>query len=149
MASLTKKCILYFSPNGLKYFEDVQWREKTRDFEAIYLQGVELLKSIEFLSSRKKDLGLSDVGFSVLLLLEEKFGSMKQLENEVSELLSILDGLLFPGWEVQSSARKRVEREIRLFLRRKFLKEKGLSFEELEYLSQKCLEALVKHADAY
>ncbi|MFQ5852313.1 MAG: hypothetical protein ACE5JU_17245, partial [Candidatus Binatia bacterium] len=94
------------------------WREKTKGFEAIYREGVDLFKEIQLLTERQRKLGLSDTGFAILLSLEEKLGKKKEIEKDAKDLLGALDGLLFPGWIDQPTARKRVEREIRRFLRR-------------------------------
>jgi len=118
------------------------WKEKTKDFERIYKEGIETLEELQNLTKRQKDLGFSDLEYSLLLTLEDKFGRDKQLESDVSELSALLKEHLFPGWMAQTTARKRVEREIRRFVRRRLRKRYGVGLEELNDLTQKLIESV-------
>ncbi len=114
------------------------WKEKTKDFERIYAEGIEVFKKIEKLSQRQKELAFSDMEYSLLLNLEKKFGEDSELIRDVRELSDILRGHIFNNWAVQQTARKMVEREVRRFVRR-YVKRFGLKLDELDRLYQNSL----------
>lgn len=120
------------------------WKEKTKDFERIYSEGIEVFKKIEKLAQRQKELGFSDMEYSLLLNLEKKFGEDSELIRDVRELSDILRGHIFNNWAVQQTARKTVEREVRRFVRR-YVKRFGLKLDELERLYQNLMENVGKY----
>lgn len=120
------------------------WKEKTKDFERIYTEGIEVFKKIEKLAQRQKELGFSDMEYSLLLNLEKKFGEDSELIRDVRELSNILRGHIFNNWAVQQTARKTVEREVRRFVRR-YVKRFGLKLDELERLYQNLMENVGKY----
>jgi type I restriction enzyme R subunit len=111
------------------------WKQKTKDFERIYEEGVKVISEIEDLSKRQKKLGYSDLEYSSLLVLEERFGKDETLDKDVKELSEILSKHLFPAWEYQPTARKGVEREIRRFVRR-YVRRHGIKLDEIEEIFQ-------------
>jgi type I restriction enzyme, R subunit len=117
------------------------WKEKTKDYEKIYLEARNIFHEINSLSSRKKTLGLSDIEYSLLLALEEKFGRKEELLSRIEEISRKLDDLLFPGWFNQPTEEKRVEREVRRFLR-KLKRKYGISLEEMDELYKKFMEQI-------
>jgi type I restriction enzyme R subunit len=123
------------------------WKEKTKDFEKIYKEGVEILGDIEKLSERQKELGFSDMEYSMLLVLEKKFGEGERLVEDVRELSGILKDFMFPGWISQPTARKKVEREIRRFVRR-YIKRYGIKLDEIDELYQKLIENVKNYGRA-
>jgi len=115
------------------------WKEKTKDYEKIYKEGVMAINEIKSLSERQKSLGFSDLEYSLLLALEEKFGKDEKLLNEVRDLSERLKNYMFPGWFNQPTVEKNVEREVRRFSR--MLKGKyGMTLEEMDKLHKKLIE---------
>ena len=115
------------------------WKEKTKDYERIYKEGVEAVNEIKSLSERQKSLNLSDLEYSLLLALEERFGKEKGLLNEVRDISARLKNYMFSGWFNQPAVEKNVEREVRRFVRR--LKGRyNISLEEMDDLYKKLIE---------
>ncbi len=54
---------------------------------------------------------------------------------------------MFPGWQFQASAKKAVDKEIRQFLR-KYVKENGLTLDELEELHKKIINNVMSYAQS-
>ncbi len=123
------------------------WKEKTKDFERIYNEGMEVIKKIEKLSQRQKEIGFSDMEYSLLLNLEKKFGEDRELIKDVRELSDILRGHIFNNWAVQQTARKTVERTVRRFVRR-YVKRFGLKLDELDRLHQNLMEKVESYGKA-
>jgi type I restriction enzyme R subunit len=115
------------------------WKEKTKDFERIYSEGIEVFKKIEKLSQKQKDLGFSDMEYSLLLNLEKNFGDDSEFIRDVRELSDRLRDHIFNNWAVQQTARKTVEREVRRFVRR-YVKRHGLKIDELDNLYKNLME---------
>ena len=44
------------------------WRDKNKDYERICKEGIKLIEEINALSARQKELGLSDLEYSILLI---------------------------------------------------------------------------------
>ncbi|MEM3556076.1 MAG: HsdR family type I site-specific deoxyribonuclease [Candidatus Micrarchaeia archaeon] len=119
------------------------WKEKNKDIEKIYEEGKEILNEINSLSARQRELNLSNLEYSFLLTLEEKLGRSGELIGDVRKLSADLNKEMFPGWLLQQTARKEVERKIRLFLRRYI--NRGITYQEMDELYQK----LVKNVRNY
>lgn len=96
------------------------WKEKTKDFEKIYKEGLNIIKQMEILEKRQKELGFDKMEYSLLLLLEKRFGKDGLLIEDVKELSSIIEEMVFPGWISQPNARKNIERILRKFISQKF-----------------------------
>jgi len=117
------------------------WKEKTKDYERIYKEGVKAINEIKSLSERQKLLGLSDLEYSVLLALEEKFGKEEELLNEVQDISDRLKNYMFPGWFNQPTVQKSIEREVRRFVRG--LKGRyNITLEEMDKLYKKLIERI-------
>jgi type I restriction enzyme R subunit len=115
------------------------WKEKTKDYERIYKEGVLAVNEIKSLSERQKSLGMSTLEYSLLLALEEKFGKDEKLLNEVRAIKDKLKNYLFPGWFNQPTVEKNVARETRRFVRG--LKGRyRLTLEEMDKLYKKLIE---------
>jgi len=117
------------------------WKEKTRDYERIYLEARNIINEISNLESRQKVIGFSDLEYSLLLVLEEKFGKKEELLNEIKDISNKLDEYLFPGWFNQPTEEKRVEREVRKFSR-KLKRKYELTLEEMDKLYKKLMEQI-------
>lgn len=115
------------------------WKEKTKDFERIYKEGTKIIQELSKGCERQKELGFSNIDYSLLLALEEKFPKDTETVKDVKELSKSLKNHLFTDWILQPTAKKNVEREIRTFLRR-YIKRHNLKLSELESLYQKMIE---------
>ena len=87
------------------------WMEKTKDYQRIYREGTEIVKELDRLQRRQKELGFSNLQCSFLLTLEGKLGKKKELIKEVEKLSEIISQYMFPGWVYQATARKKIERD--------------------------------------
>ena len=115
------------------------WREKTKDYERVYLEGVKIIDKIATLSERQRTLDFSDLEYSMLLVLETRLRDGDALVKEVRKLSKRLEKYIFPGWINQFTIRKEVEREVRKFIRGI----KGrytLSLEEMDALYKKLID---------
>jgi type I restriction enzyme R subunit len=117
------------------------WREKPRDYETIYLEGVKIFNDASTLSRRKDSLGFSDLEYSILLTIEQKLDKSDGLAEEVRKLSSNLKCHMFSGWINQTTARKEVEREIRKFARN-LNSRWNLSLDEMNELYDKLIEGV-------
>jgi len=117
------------------------WKEKTKDYQRIYSEGKSIIDEIRSLSSRQKTINFSDLEYSLLLVLEDKFGEKDELITETKDISDKLKDYLFPGWFNQPTEEKNVEREVRKFSRR--LKRKyGITLEEMDELYRKLIEQI-------
>jgi type I restriction enzyme R subunit len=122
------------------------WREKTKDYEKIYMEGVKAIREINSLFSRQKSLGFSNLEYSMLLEMERKLKS-DDFEKVVKELSKRLGKYMFFGWFSQVTIKKEVEREIRRFVRG--MKGKyNLSLNEMNDLHEKLLESVKNYGTA-
>ncbi|HEC77377.1 MAG TPA: HsdR family type I site-specific deoxyribonuclease [Thermoplasmatales archaeon] len=112
------------------------WKEKNKDFEKIYEEGVKVWKEIQELNARQKEIGLDELEYSLLLALEEKV-EKENLIKDVRELMNKIKEHMFPNWFVQQTARKNIGKEIRKFLRRY-----ELGMEKREELYKKLMESV-------
>lgn len=117
------------------------WKEKTKDFEKIYTKGAEVFNEIAKLQERQRQLGFTDLQYSMLLIIEKRFGTGKNLAPDILELTQQLLPKMFRGWYYQQTARKTVERDIRRYMR-KYIGEYGLSLAELNELYEKVIESV-------
>jgi len=122
------------------------WREKTKDYEKIYMEGVKAIGEINSLFTRQKSLGFSNLEYSMLLEMERKLKS-DDFEKAVKELSNRLGKYMFFGWFNQVTIKKEVEREIRRFVRG--MKGKyNLSLDEMNELHEKLLESVKNYGTA-
>ena len=122
------------------------WREKTKDYEKIYMEGVKAIGEINSLFSRQKSLGFSNLEYSMLLEMERRLKS-DDFEKVVKELSNRLGKYMFFGWFNQVTIKKEVEREIRRFVRG--MKGKyNLSLDEMNELHEKLLESVKNYGTA-
>jgi len=121
------------------------WKERTKDYEKIYKEGTEALEQINKLKARQKDLGFTDLQYSMLLALEKKFIEDPELINDIQNLSTQIKQHMFPGWYLQKTARKNIERDVRRFLRR-YIKRHKIKLAELEELYQKVMDSVKNYA---
>ncbi len=115
------------------------WRQRVKDYKKLYEEGLEILKEKRNIDKRQRELGLSDLEYSILLAIEEKAGGKAGLEQDIRKLVEEIGADLFEGWLAQVTVKREVERKIRKFARR-LKKEHGLNFEEMEELYRKIWE---------
>lgn len=122
------------------------WRNKTKDFETIYRDGIKIIQERAKLLQRKKDLKLSNFEFSSLIVLEEKIGVEKDLVEAVRELAKELfnDKYMYTNWTSQISTKKEIQRVIRKFLL-SYIKKYDLTMEEVDELSIRIFENLKQY----
>lgn len=123
------------------------WRNENKDFDEIFLEGVEVVKIIEASEDRRKNLNFTKFQYAILLVLEKKFGKKKDLVLDVKELTNNLEEYIFPGWSTQRAMHKKVEREIRRFLRKKYYKSYLNTREDLTELHNEIVDKLENYAE--
>jgi len=123
------------------------WREKTRDYEKIYTEGVKAVNEINSLFSRQKSLGFANLEYSMLLELEKKLSRSDVLVDVVKDLSKRLEKYMFFGWFNQVTIKKEVEREIRRFVRGMKGKH-NLSLDEMNDLHERLLESVKNYGTA-
>ncbi|MBE0432169.1 type I restriction endonuclease subunit R [candidate division WOR-3 bacterium] len=120
------------------------WREKTKDYERIYQEGVAIFGDIQTLRSRQHELGLSDTEYALLLTLEEHLQTDKTFCDEIRNLYLRLRSSMFPGWNLQATARKSVEQEVRKFVRR-LKSEYQLSMDDMDRLYESLICKVMRY----
>lgn len=126
------------------------WKQKAKNFEEIYNEGLAIWDDMMSIKARQKDLGFDDISYNLLLILEHQFGKQESLIDDVKELYDGLDGIIglktrkFSNWATQVTVRKNVEKTIRKGIR-KYVREYGLRIEDMEQLYQKLIDHVVKH----
>lgn len=122
------------------------WRDKNKDFEKMYREGSAIIEEINELQKRQKDLKLSNLEYSVLLGLEQKFGQNKELVDDVKELSKEFEKKKFTGWLTQKTVMKELEKEIRKFLRR-YIKPFKITLKDIDAISKNLLESVKNHGE--
>ncbi|MGQ9571230.1 MAG: HsdR family type I site-specific deoxyribonuclease, partial [Thermodesulfovibrionales bacterium] len=123
------------------------WKEKTKDYKKIYLEGAKIFQDISSLSERQISLGFSDLEYAILLELEKSLSPDDVFVEEVKKLSRQLEKYMFFGWFNQTTVKKEVERKIRRFVRG--IKAKyNLSLDEMNDLHQKLTESVKNYRTA-
>jgi len=115
------------------------WKERTKDFEKIYREGLKIIQEINKLTARQKQLQFTDLEYSILLVLEKKFGKNQTLIKDVKEISERIQKYMFRGWYLQRTARKNIAREVRRCIR-KYRRKYNIKLNELEEIYQKIME---------
>ena len=123
------------------------WKTRTKDYQKINELGQAIIKDIFDSSKRKKELELSDMEYSILNVLEERFGPDKGFKEDVKELSSTLVEDIFEGWVEQRSIHRRIEGLVRRFLRKKYYKKYNMTQEEFEELFQLIMGKVENYAE--
>lgn len=123
------------------------WREKTKDYERIYTEGVQIISEKNALTERQRKLDFNDLEYSLLLALEDKFGQSDEFPKAVMELSGRLEEFMFPGWFNQATAEKDVEREVRRFIRG-FKGKYKLTLDEMNELHKKFIDRIKNYGSA-
>ena len=106
------------------------WRERTKDYETIYQSSLEVFKEMDALSEEQKELGLSNLEYSILINMRSFiFGDNpidididRELIKEIKKLYVKIDTLCTPGWYNLVTAVQEVEKEVRRYSRRSVVK---------------------------
>ncbi len=122
------------------------WKERTKDYERIYAEGIKTIDEIHALTARKKQLQLSDLEYSILLELEKRISDGDTLVNMAKDLYLKLDKYIYNGWINQITVQKEVEREIRRFVRGIKVKH-DLSFTDMNELHEKISENVKNYGE--
>jgi len=117
------------------------WRQKTKDYKRIYTEGVRVIDEINTLSKRQNSLGISDLEYAMLLTIENRLGKSDYLINEIKGLSTELQKSMFPGWVIQTTVRKEIERRVRRFIRG-FKNKYKLTLEDIDVLYNKLIESV-------
>ena len=115
------------------------WREKTKDYEQIYREGVKIINEIATLSKRQKQLNFTNLEYSMLLVLEHRLGHYDEFVPEIKKLSNRFKNYMLPGWISQPTLRKAVEREVRKFTRKLKIKH-SLTLDEMNTLYEELIE---------
>ena len=121
------------------------WKEKSKDYEAIYRDGAAIIREMQQLNARRDQLGLSELEYSMFLKIEMQWGEDPDLLKDIHQLSEDLKKSMFPGWISQVSAKKGIEQDIRRFVRR-YGKQRGKSIEEIDQLYLKLIESVKNYA---
>lgn len=116
------------------------WKERIKDYDTIYKLGLEVVEERNRLETRQKDLDFSDLEYSILLTLEKRFED-PELVKDVRELSKGIQKFRFPGWYLQKTARKNIERYTRRFMRRYIIRHR-IQIDEMEELYQKAIDSV-------
>ncbi|RKY95673.1 MAG: hypothetical protein DRQ03_08560, partial [Candidatus Hydrothermota bacterium] len=117
------------------------WKEKTKEYELLYKEGVKIIEEINRRRERQKKLNFNDLEYDILLKLENKFGPKEELTQEVKNLAENLKKYMFSGWNSQITVKKDIERELRRFAR-KLKVTYGLTMAEMEKLHKLLLDSV-------
>jgi type I restriction enzyme R subunit len=123
------------------------WKEKTKDYQRIYIEGAKVLHDITTLSDRQRSMGFTNLEYALLLELEKKLGKDGELIGEVKGLFKQLERYMFFGWFNQITVKREVEREIRRFVRG-IKARHSLSLEEMNALHEKLMEGVKNYGTA-
>jgi len=121
------------------------WKEKTKDYEKVYQEGIKVIQEFMDLTKRQKELKLTKSEYSTLLVLEDRFGEDAMLIEDIRELSTVLSDLTYSGWTSQPTAQKAVEKAIRLFIRR-YIKRYNQSLDDINLLYDKIIDRVKAYA---
>ncbi|WP_321505853.1 HsdR family type I site-specific deoxyribonuclease [uncultured Methanoregula sp.] len=121
------------------------WKEKSKDYEAIYRDGAAIIQEMQQLNARRIHLGFSELEYSMFLKIEKFWGDDPDLLGDIHGLSEDLKKSMFPGWISQVSAKKGIEQDIRRFTRR-YGKQRGKTVEEIDQLYLQLIESVKNYA---
>lgn len=109
--------------------------------------GTAIFKEMMAGKQEKKDLGLTDMEFSILKILEHKFGEDENFIADVQELSSTLKDDIFEGWVEQRSVFRKIEGLVRRFLRKKYFKKYEMDMDNFEEFYQQVIAKVENYAE--
>ncbi|MCD6445950.1 HsdR family type I site-specific deoxyribonuclease [Candidatus Bathyarchaeota archaeon] len=113
------------------------WKERKVSIKVLYEQTKAIFQEINFLNKRQRELGLSNMEYHMLTILEKSLGSSAHLVNDVKELSKKLRKVMFKGWSVQPSTVK----DVGIIVRR-YLRKQKISKEKRDELYEKIIKML-------
>ena len=125
-----------------------KWKEKKKDYEQLYLEGVEVVKEISKLKDRQKQLNMSDIEYATLIILEKELGKKKEYVSDIKELYKLLREHMYEGFVLQPTAIKNIERTLRPYLRKK-ISEYGITYGEMNTVYERIRDMIVEYGKDY
>jgi len=125
-----------------------KWKEKKKDYEQLYLEGVEVIKDISKLKDRQKELNLSDIEYATLIIMEKELGKKKEYVEDIRELYKLLKEHMYEGFVLQPTAIKNIERTLRPYLRKK-IAIYGITYGEMNAVYEKIRDMIVEYGKDY
>jgi type I restriction enzyme R subunit len=111
------------------------WKERREDIDKIYSEATNIVNEISSLKKRQKELGLSDLEYSIFLLFEKENTKIEM--GNIKDLMESIKIHMYKGWQTQTTARKEIGKEVRRFLR-KYVK--GEDIEKFYKELMRCIE---------
>lgn len=121
------------------------WRHKAENYEAVYQESLDIFETISAEQKKREKLGLSILEYSIFTELAQWVNDQNQLVLLSKELVGNIKQYMLLEWQEQPALRKRVEEELRTFLRKKLKAGLGVSIEELDNAYSSVLEILLNH----
>ena len=125
-----------------------KWKEKKKDYEQLYLEGVEVIKDISKLKERQKKLGLIDIEYATLIIMEKELGEKDEYVDDIKELYKLLKEHMYAGFVLQSTAIKNIERTLRPYLRKKIALY-GITYGQMNTVYEKIRDMIVEYGKDY
>ncbi|MCD6492563.1 MAG: HsdR family type I site-specific deoxyribonuclease [Archaeoglobaceae archaeon] len=125
-----------------------KWKQKTKDYEQLYLEGVEVIKGINRLKKRKKELQFSDLEYAILLIMEKELGKRKEFIDDVRELHGLLKEHMYEGFTLHPTAIKNIERTLRPYLRKKIAAYK-ITYGQMNAVYEKIRDMIKEYGKDY
>jgi len=122
------------------------WREREKDYERILSEGKNIVNQINKLRSRKKKLNFSDLEYSILLTMEKFVGKKKALVEDVQKISDKIKEDMYEGFTMQPTIMKKIEREVRSFLRKK-MSQYDISYDKMNKLHDKVCEKIEEYGN--
>jgi len=122
------------------------WQQKNKDYELICREGTAVLNEVDELKKRREKLGLLESEYALFLPLEQELQTrgIKVSPDDAKDLYNVLSSRMFTGWSAQKSVVKDVQRDIRGFLRKRYIKA-FKDVDEMDVLAAKLEENLKKY----
>jgi len=111
-------------------------------------EGRKIIEDRKSLKTRQEKLELSDIEYAVLLTMEKKIGRKKELVYDIKKLYKDIREELYPGWIIRPTAVKKIDRELRSFIRRR-MKKYDLSYEEMDNTYKAVRDTVKKYGESY
>jgi len=121
-----------------------KWRQKNKDYELIFKEGAGIVEGIDKLKQRQKELGFSDLEYSILLVMERELGAKKELVEDVRQIAKAIEKEMFKGWVLHPTARRNIEKELRVFLRKIKVKYE-IPYEKLDAMFSVLKESIAEY----
>lgn len=122
-----------------------EWRYKTENYADVYQESLDIFETINAERQKREELGLSLLEYSVFTELAQWIKDEMQQISLSKELVGNIKPYMLPEWQEQPALRKKVEEELRTFLRKKLKADLKISMEELDRAYGLILDILLNH----